>query len=150
MVDERRESGEISSDDSGRPRWGSRAAGLLIQREDTGQFLLALRSDCVMDPGLWGIPGGRVEPGERDFDAAFMESEEELGSLPRLEVIGDRQVKSGSFTYTTFHAMVSADDAKAWTPTLNWENDDWGWFSADSLPANTHPGVVEAIVGKTA
>lgn len=52
----RGESGEMSYDAEGRLRWGRRAAGILIQRIDTGEFLLVLRSADVMDPGVLGIP----------------------------------------------------------------------------------------------
>ncbi len=138
----RGEYGSLSRDAEGRVRWGKRAAGILFQRDDDGRVLLALRSQDVMDPGLWGIPGGRVEPGEQDIDSAFIEAAEELGTLsPKFEVVGEYPYRSGDFTYTTFHVMISGDDANVWVPVLNWENDDWGWFAAHTIPENIHPGV---------
>lgn len=94
-----------------------------------------------MDPGLWGLPGGRVEPGETDFEAATREGVEELWSLPPMEIIGESSTKTGEFTYTAFHAVMLWATAEAWEPVLNWEHDDWGWFSTKKLPKNTHPGV---------
>lgn len=141
----RGESGELSKDAQGRVRWGRRAAGLLIQREDTEEFLLLLRSQDVMDPGLWGIPGGRVEPGESDQKAAFAEAKEELGTLPPVQVLHRRAAVSGGFTYVTFHVMMSAKDAERFQPTLNWESDDWGWFALEALPTDTHPGVLSVL-----
>lgn len=134
---------DYSYDARGRRRWGRRAAGLLIQRDDTGQILLALRSARVLDPGLWGIPGGRVEPGQSDLDAALVETEEELGKFPSLKITGQHEARSGDFTYITFFAVMRGSDAARWIPRLNWENDDWGWFSR--LPRRTHPGVYNSV-----
>ena len=48
--------------------------GVLV-RDETGRILLEKRSDC----GLWGLPGGRVEPGESVEAAAVREVREETG-----------------------------------------------------------------------
>jgi 8-oxo-dGTP pyrophosphatase MutT (NUDIX family) len=48
--------------------------GVIIQ-SDEGQVLLEKRSDC----GLWGLPGGRIEPGESIVAAALREVKEETG-----------------------------------------------------------------------
>lgn len=59
-------------------------AGVAVIRD--GQVLLVRRSDN----GLWDIPGGRVEPGERVEDAALRELREETslsgGTLTLLGV----------------------------------------------------------------
>jgi len=140
----RREGEELSYDAEGRLRWGKLAAGLILQREDTGEIFLTLRSQEVMDPGLWGIPGGRVEPGEDPFDAAVEESIEELGSLPDFTLAGQVEISSGEFTYITYHVLVSGEDADRWAPALNWENDDAAWIS--ELPTKIHPGVLQALL----
>jgi len=116
----REESGEISYDAKGRVRWGKRAAGLLIERIDTKAVFLVLRSAEVLDPGLWGIPGGRVEPGETELDAAIQESSEELGTLPHFHVLSEKAMTSGEFTYTTFFATMPGEIASVWKPVLNW------------------------------
>lgn len=140
----RREGEELSYDAEGRLRWGKRAAGLILQREDSGEIFLTLRSQEVMDPGLWGIPGGRVEPGEDPFDAAVKESIEELGSLPDFMLAEHIESVSGEFTYTTYHVLVSGADARRWAPVLNWENDDAAWTV--ELPTKIHPGVLQALL----
>jgi ADP-ribose pyrophosphatase YjhB (NUDIX family) len=43
--------------------------------DERGWVLLEKRSDC----GLWGAPGGRIEPGESIKDAAVREIQEETG-----------------------------------------------------------------------
>ena len=124
------------------------SAGILFQRDDDARILLALRAQEVADPDLWGTPGGHAERGESPLDTAIIEATEELGQLPaNFEVIGE--YSSADLSYTTFHAMINGHDANAWTPSLNWENADWGWFSVDVLPENTHPGVLAALESMT-
>ena len=48
--------------------------GVIIVDEQ-GRILLEQRSDC----GLWGLPGGRIEPGESITQAALREVTEETG-----------------------------------------------------------------------
>ncbi len=43
--------------------------------DQRGWILLEKRSDC----GLWGLPGGRIEPGESVITAALREVKEETG-----------------------------------------------------------------------
>lgn len=119
-------------------------AGILFERED-GRILLLLRSMEVMDPGVWAIPGGQVEPGETVKKAAILETEEEMGPVPPFRVVSKDVYKSGDFEYTTLRAKMKEKDAKNWQPILNWENDEWGWFEKDALPEPIHPNVAEAI-----
>ena len=43
--------------------------------DDQGRILLERRKDC----GMWGLPGGKIEPGESVMDAAVREVLEETG-----------------------------------------------------------------------
>jgi 8-oxo-dGTP pyrophosphatase MutT (NUDIX family) len=140
----RKESGETSFDAQGRLRWGRRAAGILFRRKD-GRFLLVFRSIEVLDPHVWGIPGGRVEPGEDVKKAARLETKEELGKVPPFKIREKDVYRSGDFEYTTFLGEMKEKDAGKWRPELNWENDEWGWFSADHLPEPLHPNVSKVI-----
>lgn len=47
----------------------------VVVRDQRGWILLERRRDC----GLWGLPGGRIEPGESVADAAVREAYEETG-----------------------------------------------------------------------
>ena len=107
----RQEGDELSYDAGGQLRWGRKAAGILIRRLDTGMFFLVLRSQEVMDPGVLGIPGGRVEPGEKEEEAAVQEATEELGPLPRMKFVDRDLYTSGEFSYVTFLALMGGEDA---------------------------------------
>lgn len=49
----------------------------IIILDGQGHLLLEKRSDC----GLWGLPGGRIEPGEAVQETAIREIKEETGLL---------------------------------------------------------------------
>lgn len=139
--------------------WGQAAAGILFTCED--QILLALRSELVSKPNLWGIPGGSVS-GEGYFDSentralnldqetvwkgAQKEVIEELGSMPRDYIVTDILLfKDGSFTYTTFLVDIDPKIRKSWELRLNWENKEARWFQLDKLPPNLHPGLYSVL-----
>lgn len=135
-------------------RWGRQGVGVLLT---TGsKILLMLRSSEVLDPGLWGIPGGAVrvdhETGDPEdlYAAASNELQEEAGlqisprELRRMQV-GETVFKDGGFRYTTFIVHVPEEflDKRV---RLNWESDESDWieeFQLDELSEMglLHPGV---------
>ena len=52
-----------------------KAGVAIIIRDGEGRILLERRSDC----GLWGFPGGKIEPGESIRESAVREVWEETG-----------------------------------------------------------------------
>lgn len=96
-----------------------------------------------MDPGVLGIPGGMIEPGEEDEIAAIRETQEELGFIPDVHIIDRDVYRSGDSEYVTFLAEMDGPDAARWIPTLNWENDAWAWVALDEVREITeiHPNV---------
>ncbi|MGN6504531.1 MAG: (deoxy)nucleoside triphosphate pyrophosphohydrolase [Tepidisphaeraceae bacterium] len=56
------------------------AIGIVIER---GRLLICQRKATAVLGGLWEFPGGKVEPGESDADAAIRELREELGIVVR-------------------------------------------------------------------
>lgn len=130
--------------------WGHQGAGVLLT---TGrQIFLLRRSDEVLDPGVWGVPGGAVrlddETGESEdlIEAAMNEVEEEAGLDIRGvgELVGSTVFAAprGSFRYTTFIIRVPEAWARRSQPVINWESDAWAWVSKAGLDRYPlHPGV---------
>ena len=93
-------------------------------RDDEGRVLLARH----VETGIWGLPGGGVEPGEAPADAAVREFWEETGVLVRLtrligifgsadHIVHYRNGDRTSYVAATFEAAavsgtLSADPAE--------------------------------------
>lgn len=147
---------QSKGDDAGVTRsgtWGRRAAGILIVSPDLKEVLLLKRSNHVLDPYLWGIPGGARKETANGLEEAIVtaaaESSEEMGGLPRGKIRKKSYVyrKTGTeFTYETFILEINPIDRESFVPRLNWENSDWKWFKRDSLnDVLLHPGVKEVL-----
>ena len=52
----------------------------VVVMDENGCILLEKRSDC----GLWGLPGGKIEPGESIVEAALREVKEETGLTVKI------------------------------------------------------------------
>jgi len=121
--------------------WGRQGVGVLLT---TGErMLLLLRSDEVLDPNVWGIPGGAVridnETGKYEdlYASASTEIEEETGlRLSPDFIIKNQEYKTiyqeGSFRYTTFVVRVpeAMTDQEVF---LNWENDEYMWLTIEEI-----------------
>lgn len=95
-------------------------------------------------PLTWGLPGGRVDPGERPSDAARRETMEETGidlsKLPiRLIYINDAHAPR--FRFYTYACVVDGEIE----PVLNWESDGHLWCGIDDLPQPLHWGVSQLM-----
>lgn len=122
-------------------------AGLLITRRSDGKVLMVRRAPGGSKPGYWNPPGGTVEEGETPFEGASREAREELGPLPRLEWLNDEgfwYANGPYFAFATFLAVLPKDE-DSWTPSLNEENSEWGWFDPEELPQPLLPGVRAAV-----
>jgi 8-oxo-dGTP diphosphatase len=117
-----------------------RLAGAVI-KNSFGQILLVHRNTPSRQQ--WEIPGGKVESGEKDIDAAFRELLEELGvEIEISKRLGMAKFKEGkrSLEYVWYGALV-----RSGTPTLKEPHlhDDLRFFdlaellSRDDISANT-------------
>ena len=69
-----------------RPQWPRAAASAAIFRD--GKVLLAQRAKPPLE-GIWSLPGGHIEPGEKAHEAANRELHEETGIKADLKGLAD-------------------------------------------------------------
>lgn len=117
--------------------WGKQGAGALIIARDTGRVFLVLRSAKVKEPGTWGLVGGAIDEGESPDTALRREVYEEVAYTGDIELHRGHAFKSDTFTYHNFIGVVESE----FSPQLNWESDDAGWFDINKLPSPLHFGV---------
>jgi 8-oxo-dGTP pyrophosphatase MutT (NUDIX family) len=98
------------------------AAGILFLSPQ-GRVLLLQRSQEGDMPGLWALPGGKIEDGETAAQAALRETFEETGY--RAGTAGEEHCRRirDDVDYTTFLRKI--DDE--FLPKLNDEHVAYGW-----------------------
>jgi len=102
----------------------TKAAIIFIFDEDKFLLLRRSKTDLWM-PGKWGLPGGKIDPGETPEEAVVRETMEEAGlsiSSPRLLAIDE-----GRYHYYITKEF-SGDEVK-----LSFEHDDYQWADINKL-----------------
>ena len=138
---------EVVKATESKEHWGSRAAGI-IGLTDENKILVLQRSNLVDESGTWTYPGGKVEDGESDKEAAIREFKEETGfsgdftNLENFEVYKDDE--DNGFKYTTYIANIGSE----FEIVMNdGESTKGGFYTIDKLPTPLHYGF-EAILSK--
>lgn len=119
------------------------AVGVWFHCVTTSRYLYLMRND-PKHPGSWGLPGGRMEPGETLRDAMFRECREELGFVPdfmRLVPIEKFTTMDEKFCYHTFYCSVD----KEFVPSLNDEHAGYAWIDSGTWPRPMHPGLWSTV-----
>lgn len=119
------------SDSPPRPEAGCGAAIL----DDEGRLLLIQR---LREPeaGAWGLPGGKIDFGERAADTARREILEELGieiELTGLACIAET-IDAGDgrhWVAPVYDARIVSGAPEVLEPE---KHGGWGWFALDALP----------------
>lgn len=114
---------------------GVNAAGILFVTQD-GRMLLLERGLQGDFPGTWGLPGGRIENGESEEQAARRETLEETG----YAYTGPLRTLSLRGGFTTFIARIN----EPFPVVLNNESTGYAWTSGHS---NLHPGLGATLMG---
>jgi len=123
-----------------RSYWGTSGAGVLAVAEDTGRFLVALRSEKVKEPGTWGTIGGKQDRGESFRETALREFQEETGYDGPIDLVAVMDYEDpGEFKYRNFVGVIAAE----MDLTANDENDMFLWVTFDELLDldPKHPGL---------
>ena len=119
------------------------AVGVWFYAIDTGRYLYLMRDD-PKHPDTWGLPGGRIEPGETMIQAIERECREELGAMPKyikLVPLEKFTTADQHFSYHTFFCSV----AKEFIPDLNHEHTGWAWLNSGIWPKPMHPGLWSTV-----
>ena len=104
-------------------------------RDPTGRLLLIQR---LKEPeaGCWGLPGGKIDFGERAIDTARREIEEELGLV--IEILGlaciAETIDAGDgrhWVAPVYDARIVSGEPRVMEPE---KHGGWGWYEPDALP----------------
>ena len=109
--------------------------------DERDRVLLLQRSKAVDNAGLWSLPGGHAERGERPWQTAVRETREETGFDARgLPVEDHRTYHSSYYPLRTYHVFVVSVDS--FKPRLDHESVGWKWVHLDDVPKlNLHPPI---------
>lgn len=119
------------------------AVGIWFYSQNTNTYLYLMRNDHK-HPGTWGLPGGRVEPGETLMQAITRECTEELGMMPdytKLVPLEKFTTADLNFVYHTFFCTVQQE----FVPVLNDEHHGWAWIASGIWPKPLHPGLWSTV-----
>lgn len=122
--------------------------GVIVEGAE-GAMLLERRRDC----GWWGLPGGKVEPGESLIDAAVREVLEETGlTVEVTHLIGVYSDPNGRIvTYPDNGDVVQLIDVVVGARVLSGqimcspESEEVRFFSASQLPEEIVPPARQPI-----
>jgi len=120
------------------------AAGVLFMTTEANPRVLLLKrsADDPRHPGMWDIPGGKLEEGETPAQAAIREVMEEAGAA-----LSEQHLKKLEHTnwngvgYTTFSAYT----AEPFEPTLDAEHSNFKWVARGMLGTGIIPPLEELL-----
>ena len=110
-----------------------------------GAILLGKRKNCYGE-GMWGLPGGHLEPGESIRECVRRELKEEIdieGLEFRLISVADCIDERGHYIHISFLLEKFLGEIKNMEPDLCYE---WKFFSLTNLPEelfNPHKNILK-------
>lgn len=111
-----------------------------------GRVLLVRRHNPP-NAGLWGFPGGKIEPGEPVLRAVERELAEETGVRGVARQVIDAVDVIGGSAQTRYHYLLVAIlvDWQAGDPVAADDVDEAAWFDPDSLPSERVPDLERVL-----
>lgn len=103
----------------------------IIKNNDGNILIVKRHPKSRTDPGMWELPGGKVEPGEFFTDALVREIKEETGLDCK---VGDfaEAVQNDYSHKRTVQIMMYLDDVKG-DVKISDEHTDWMWAGLDEI-----------------
>jgi mutator protein MutT len=103
--------------------------------EYEGRYLFLKKTAGTNNGNLWGLPAGKIEPGESQEEAAVREVEEETGlQLQRERLIPLRSVyvrRPCDFVFHTYRYLLEAEPVVIrLSPS---EHEEWRWATLDEV-----------------
>jgi mutator protein MutT len=123
---------------------------LIVNEHD--QVLLALRSQQTFLPGMWELPGGKLDRGETWREAAIREVHEEtsLHVDPFMKVMDHRDSFDGQPIRTAIY--IARLEMHGPVRLRDREHEAYGWFDPSELPGeltSTAVAALEHMIAKT-
>jgi len=114
-------------------------------KKNEGAGILFICSDDILllqnDAGIWEIPGGKKNKGEKFLETAIRETVEEIGHCPKLKKIGYYIHETDKNKFKIYFGLV---DSK-FKCKISDEHIDWKWCPINNLPQPLHAKVTGAI-----
>lgn len=115
--------------------------GVLIFCPSTKRVLLVRRSSESDSPKTWALISGGIEENETPLRSIKREILEELQYDPNKIFYRFISIESEYNHFYFFQGLVDEE----FTPILNDENEEYGWFDKDSLPHPLYPKLIDKI-----
>lgn len=118
--------------------------GVIVLLLKENKLLLGKRKNGY-GSGKYGIPGGRVDPGEKLESALKRELLEETGVMTvKLRLLGPIREDQGGFVFVHFAYVCTDFEGEIQVLEPN-KCEGWEWFPLDNLPKNILRGHRSAI-----
>ena len=111
-------------------------AGILLKYKN--QCLLCKRSQTSSLPGVWSVPGGHLEKGEKIEEGAIREFREETGLqiIDKLDYVATLNGGGRMKYYLFMYEIPRKVDIDLDMAQDGYEHDDCRWFNKKNLPDN--------------
>jgi len=120
----------------------NKGVGVLIKADNTNKVLL-LKRCCAPHANTWSMLSGGIDSGENKLEALKREIMEEIQieANDKLELNYQYSEDDGKYDFSYYKGTTKEE----FTPTLNNENLEFGWFSVDELPEPLYPKILNKI-----
>jgi 8-oxo-dGTP diphosphatase len=108
------------------------ALNLVVDAQDR-LLLLRRAEDAGLGPGLWGLPAGKIEPGETPAAAAARELSEEIGAGHGVSALRNLGPLRDSFYGGRFEIHLFLLRWRHGRVVLNAEHTAWAWVAREAF-----------------